>query len=77
MSFIKHIMTDYDNVTFDTGRVAVMLVVLAMLFFEGWEVIVHASKFDAQSFGTGISALLIGLGAYIFGDAAKRPEPKE
>lgn len=70
----KSVSTDYDNHTFDTGRFLVVLVVIAMIFLQGWDVIAHAAKFDAQSFGTGIGALLLGLGAYIFGDNTKRPE---
>lgn len=66
--FFKHLMTDNDNETFDIGRTVVFFVVASMVFMQGWDVIVHATKFDAQSFGAGVSALLIGLGAYIFGD---------
>jgi hypothetical protein len=66
--FLKHLMTDTDNETFDIGRAVVFFVVASMVFMQGWDVVVHATKFDAQAFGTGVSALLIGLGAYIFGD---------
>ena len=70
---LKHLSTDYDNETFDIGRVMVLFVVASMVFFEGWDVIMHSAKFDAQSFGTGVAALLVGLGAYIFGDKSKNP----
>ena len=73
-NFWKHLSTDYDNKTFDTGRVLVIGVVLSMVFMEGWDVIVHAAKFDSQGYGTGVAAILAGLGAYIFGDNTKRPD---
>lgn len=66
--FFKNLMTDIDNETFDIGRAVVFFVVLSMVFMQGWDVIAHTAKFDPQAFGTGVSALLIGLGAYIFGD---------
>ena len=66
--FFKHLMTDSDNETFDIGRAVVFFVVVSMVFMQGWDVVVHATKFDPQAFGAGVSALLIGLGAYIFGD---------
>ena len=72
--FWKHISTDYDNKTFDTGRSLVICVVLSMIFMEGWDVIMHTAKFDSQAFGTGVAAILAGLGAYIFGDNTKRPD---
>ena len=71
--FWKHVTTDYDNETFDTGRALVVVIIVSMIFLTGWDVIVHAAKFDAQSFGTGTAALLVGLGAYLFGDNSKRP----
>lgn len=70
---LKQMSTDYDNETFDSGRIMVLFVVVAMTFFQGWDVIAHSAKFDAQSFGTGVAALLVGLGAYIFGDTSKNP----
>lgn len=66
--FFKYLLTDNDNETFDIGRAVVFFVVISMVFMQGWDVVVHATKFDPQAFGAGVSALLIGLGAYIFGD---------
>lgn len=71
--FWKHITTDYDNRTFDTGRVIGLAIILSMIFMGVWDVIVHMAKFDAQGYGAGVAAVLAGLGAYIFGDNAKRP----
>lgn len=73
--FWKHLSTDYDNQTFDTGRVLVLVVILSMIVLQGWDVIAHATKFDPQSYGAGVAAVLAGLGAYIFGDNTKRPDP--
>lgn len=72
--FIQHIITDYDNKTFDTGRVIGVTVILSMIFFEGYDILFHSGKFDPQAYGTGVAAVLGGLGAYIYGDNAKRPE---
>ena len=72
--FWKHISTDYDNKTFDTGRVIVIMVILSMMALEAWDVLMHAAKFDPQAYGAGVAAILAGLGAYIFGDNTKRPD---
>lgn len=71
--FWKHLSTDYDNKTFDTGRVIVITVILSMIVMEGWDVILHSQPFDPQAYGAGVAAILAGLGAYIFGDNSKRP----
>jgi hypothetical protein len=73
--FWKHITTDYDNHSFDTGRVIGVAVILSMIFMQMWDIIAHAAKFDPQAYGGGVAAILAGLGAYIFGDNAKRPTP--
>lgn len=61
-------VTDFDNETFDTGRILVVIAVIAMIFFVGYDLIVHKATFDSQSFGIGVGTLLGGLGAYVFGD---------
>lgn len=73
-TFIRHLVTDYDNKTFDTGRVIGITVILSMVFFEGYDILVHSGKFDPQAYGAGVAAVLAGLGAYIFGDNTKRPD---
>lgn len=72
--FFKHISTDYDNQTFDTGRALVVIVVISMVLMQAWDVVIHKAAFHPQEFGAGVGALLVGLGAYLFGDS-KRPEP--
>lgn len=84
----QHIMTDYDNETFDTGRVIVvfvgiivLLVTLAMTAVAGLQVYNSPEvKFDFLNFGGGVAALLGGfstlLGAfavYISQDAKNKP----
>jgi len=76
-SFWKHLATDYDNQTFDTGRVIVIAVIISMITMQGWDVIAHAAKFDPQGYGAGVAAVLAGLGAYIFGDNTKRPKDRD
>jgi hypothetical protein len=71
--FLKHISTDYDNQTFDVGRCLVILIILTMIGLEVFDVVFHAHAFDVQAFGTGTSAILIGLGMYLFGDGKAKP----
>ena len=71
MNFLKHIATDYDNLTFDTGRCLVILVICTMIGLEIYDVVVLANHFDVKDFGMGTSAILLGLGGYLFGDKSK------
>jgi len=69
---LKDIVTDYDNETYDTGRVLAVCVVLSMLVMQGvavWK----SGSFDPSAFGTGVAAVIAALGVAIFGDNAKRP----
>jgi hypothetical protein len=70
---LKDIVTDYDNETYDTGRVLAVSVVLSMLVMQGWSVW-KSGTFDPAAFGTGVAAVIAALGVAIFGDNAKRPK---
>jgi hypothetical protein len=67
----KDILTDYDNETYDTGRVLAVLVVLSMTGMQAWAVY-KGGTFDAGAYGAGVAAVIGALGIAIFGDNAKR-----
>ena len=70
--FLREILTDYDNKTYDTGRsIAVYLIccMSALQAFATWK----SGAFDAMAFGGGCAAILACLGVAIAGDNHKRP----
>lgn len=69
---LKHVLTDYDNTTFDTGRVLACVYFLATLVFVGVDVIFHGRAFDPQAYLMGGGGFLTGLGIYLFSDAKGR-----
>ena len=71
MKPIKDILTDYDNQTYDTGRVLAVFVVASMTAMQGWAVW-KGGSFDAGAYGAGVAAVIGALGIAIFGDNAKR-----
>jgi len=72
-NILKDLTTDYDNQTFDTGRVLGVIIVVAYVVFTGHSVFVMGVPFNGQEFGIGIGAILTGLGACIWGDN-RRPQ---
>ena len=68
----KDILTDYDNRTYDTGRVVAVFYFLSAVLFTGWTVY-HGQYFDPQAYLVGGGGFLGGLGIYLFGDNHKRP----
>lgn len=70
---LKHILTDYDNETYDTGRVLAFFYFLSAVVFMGWSVIHLSQPFDAQAYLVGGGGFLGGLGVYLFGDNTRRP----
>ena len=71
MKPIKDILTDYDNSTYDTGRVLAVFVVASMTGMQAWAVY-KGGTFDAGAYGAGVAAVIGALGIAIFGDNAKR-----
>ena len=71
MKLAKDILTDYDNQTYDTGRVLAVLVVVSMTGMQAWAVY-KGGTFDAGAYGAGVAAVIGALGIAIFGDNAKR-----
>jgi len=70
----RSIFTDRDG-DFDTGRVLVAIVVLAMCYFQWYDTSVNSQPFNAQNFGIGIAGVLGGFAAYLYGDAKRPPAP--
>jgi len=71
----KHITTDYDNITFDTGRFIVVvlagLVIFTVMLLSAIAVVTvfwENKSFDFQSFGIGVASIFGGfatlLGAF-------------
>lgn len=73
MRFLREILTDYDNQTYDTGRCIAVFLVASMTAFEGVAVW-NGKSFDPQAFGLGMAAILGALGAAVAGDNHKRPD---
>lgn len=73
MKWCKDILTDYDNQTYDTGRVIAVFLVLSMTILEIFVVAWRGQPFDAGAFGGGMAAVLACLGAAIAGDNHRRP----
>jgi hypothetical protein len=86
--WVKHSVTDYDNETYDVGRVTVFymvfglvtLVILSMLGLSIIDVFVNHQPFKASDLGVavgtilgGIGGMLMGIGIYLFGDRKNRP----
>ena len=73
-SWLKQAVTDYDNQTFDTGRIISCVSVLAMIGLSAFDVIINHRPFDPQGLGFGLAAACGGLGVYLMGDN-RRPPP--
>lgn len=73
---LKHILTSYDNQTYDTGRVLAFLYFLSTIIFQGWAVF-HGLAFDPQAYLLGGGGFLGGLGVYLMGDKDKPSKPLE
>lgn len=66
--WLKHVLTDYDNTTYDTGRCLALGYFVCAVVFTGinmWK----GQAFDVGAFLSSGGAYLAGLGIYIFGDA--------
>lgn len=70
----KNCLTDYDNETYDTGRVLAFAFFLSSMFYSGWDLIVLHNAFDVQKYLLGGGTFLTGLGFYLFGDGKGRRE---
>ena len=70
-NWFKHVLTDYDNKTYDTGRVLAFGYFICSVIFEAvgmWK----GQTFDIQAYLLGGGTFLSGLGLYLFGDGKGR-----
>jgi hypothetical protein len=72
-SFLKDLMTTKDGVSYDPIRVGLVVTVLSLLAFTGWDVIANSHPFDALNFCGGAGALFGGAGLGI--GAKRKDEP--
>ena len=61
-TWLKMLITEADNYTFDIVRILAVVAVVQFLCSELY-ILIKISTFDAISFGTGIGAVLIATGA--------------
>lgn len=64
----KHVLTDFDNETYDTIRVLGMFVAVCGLVFQGYA-LYRGQTFDVMGFLTGFGGFLAGIGAGVLLDA--------
>ena len=65
----RELVTDFDNRTYDTGRLVGVFAVLAMTAISAWDVIVNKAVFRAYELGVGIGVILGAVAVYIPADA--------
>lgn len=65
-------LTDHNG-DFDLGAILVGVVILAMCYYEWYDVTVNHIKFDAQQFGIGVGSVLLGFAGYKWGDTKRPP----
>ena len=63
--FLMKLLSGKDNATPDVSRILLLLGAIAMVFYTGYDVIVHNTVFDAGSFGIAFGTLLAAGGAGI------------
>jgi hypothetical protein len=68
----RSMLTDHAG-EFDTGRILVAVVIVAMCAIQSLDVYYNKAVFKPNEFGIGIGAVLAGFAMYLYGDA-KRPE---
>lgn len=73
MSWSNDVTTDYHG-NFDTGRWIGVVVVIAMVGIQAWDVVVNKHPFNALWFGGGAGTILAGLWAYLHGDVKQMIE---
>lgn len=74
-NWLRSALTDHNG-DFDTGRILVAVVILAMCFVQWVDVQYNNATFKPNDFGVGVGSVLVGFAAYLYGDA-KRPDPSK
>lgn len=75
--FFTDILTGLDNQTYDIARVLWAISCIALIFYEGWSVIVNKQPFSATDFGGGAAGVLAGGGIGVASKAVTEPRPKD
>ncbi len=65
MDWIRHMLTEKDNSTFDAGRGLAVLSVLVFLGLTIYVVAFKGGEWRMQEFGIGLGAVFVAVGAYI------------
>lgn len=73
-SWLKDILTDYDNRTYDTGRSFAAIYLAVAIGLEIYRVVYSAQPFDVKEFLLGGAAFFVGVGIAIAGDNHNRPK---
>lgn len=70
--WFRALLTDHNG-DWDFGAWLVAVVTIFMCANSWYDVHILHNKFDAQAFGAGIAAMLVGFAAYKYGDAKRPP----
>ena len=62
MKWLRDLLTEADNATFDMSKVLACFAILSGLYYQGVDVLIANQHFDMQNFGMGIGALFAGVG---------------
>lgn len=73
-NWLRHSLTDYDNATYDTGRVLAFGYFITAVVLEAWSVMWQGNSFNVQDYLLGGGTFLTGLGFYLFGDGKGKKE---
>ena len=71
---VKDSLTLSDNSTYCMGRIYAALSSVSGTFLAGWDVIKHGAHFDLMSYGTGVGAMAVGIGALLKIKASTEPD---
>lgn len=71
---LKDSLTLSDNSTYCMGRIYAALSSVSGTFLAGWDVIKHGAHFDLMSYGTGVGAMAVGIGALLKIKASTEPD---
>lgn len=63
--FLKDLLTETDNSTFDISKLLAACSVISAIYFQWYDLSTHptTTHFDIQQYGIGIAALFAGIAA--------------
>ena len=74
--FLKDILTEVDNTTFDFAKILAVVAVVNGLALATYEVVGKGSAFNFQDFGTGVGIMFAGLAAVLGFKKETNDKPK-